>query len=162
MFNVRITIDVPASIEDLAHGGSERLMNESIVEAVTNHQRKHLRRHFEPGNRSRYAHRDRSPAWNARKRRQYGHQIDNVFSGETRDHVLRQPVRVQLRRGSGGVQADVSIRLPFRTPPGARIDVAAGLSRWAYDESREAAADVLRIYHQKRTARRGRRKRLGT
>jgi len=81
-----------------------------LEKAVLHWHRTYAKRHFWPSAKARYNYKDRSAAYERRKRRRFGHNKPLVWSGKSRDQILSH-IRVtttvtrEKRRAKGSLTA---------------------------------------------------------
>lgn len=155
-----VTFDVPTRSEELTLRRHNRFVKEALRETMLEHHRKHTRKHFQRGNSYRYAMQPRSRKYRERKQRKFGHQIDMLYSGRSRDTIAGTPVKVQIGGAAEGgrkrIRVQYRLRFPFAGGSGAsRTDnrvikqMVDELARWSEDEVRWAINDFHRRYWDK-------------
>lgn len=160
---------------DIAQRKHNAYAKESLRDTLVAHWRKDQRKHFQAGNNYRYQHAPRSRAYLKRKLRRFGHQIDFLWSGRSRQQMTTQyrgpRIGGAAEGGKQGLSGQLLMRFPFKggtgRSRGANADVLARMqsemSRWSDDEAQAATQNYARGYMARVNAWRGglKRKRYG-
>lgn len=172
-FRPIVWIEVPSLAEDMTKRNHNRFAKDALRDAMLQHFRRHIRKHFATRNRARYGHMPRAAKYQAYKRRRYGSAVDLVKTGASRDQIVRTVPQVRIGGAAAGGRKGLSgsYRLRFAWKGGAGRErprrggvtaavMLAELARWADDEAREAQQRFHEGYWRRVTNWRGSRKRI--
>jgi hypothetical protein len=163
---------LPTMPDDMQARDHNRYVKKAVRETLLEHWRQHTRRHFQIGASSRYGYAQRSPRYNAEKKRQFGHTIPMLRTGKTRDKMAGSTPQLRIggaaEGGKKGITGSYRLKFPFdaalqqnyrrrlgrrnNRPAAPRRNVMPQLRRemeaWAADEIRLAARGFAQRYWQ--------------
>ena len=173
MFRPIVEIEVPSLSEDMTVRNHNAFAKEALRETMLRHHKQNIRKHFTTRNRSRYGHMPRFAKYNRWKRRKFGHEVDLVKTGASRDQMVAMTPTVQIggaaSGGKKGLTGQYKLRFAWKGGTGQERRVRSGVttqvmlsevSRFSDDEAREAAEHFHKAYWQKVAQWRGSRKRV--
>ena len=107
----------PAMPHDLSQRLHNQFAKQALRETLSEHWRRHTRLHFQKFAASRYGYARRSRKYRKHKQKTKGHDIDMLFSGDTRREMTSKEPKITTggaaSGGKKGLTGNYKLRFPF-------------------------------------------------